>query len=164
MVIFDLDGTLVDSKEAVKQAYLRAGVTMPEWAWGRPWREWMTDPMAHALKAMYYPAALKEHGRKLPLYDYASKHGSPVITGASYVASQCVMELWGPLAIYENGLTPTGKVKFLSHNIFPKLVGDKYYVDDDEEVRHLVAKHTRWQVLTPQAAQQLFLPQAPTHA
>ena len=38
--VWDLDGTLLDSRDAVRRAYLEAGVVMPDDAWGKPWQVW----------------------------------------------------------------------------------------------------------------------------
>jgi phosphoglycolate phosphatase-like HAD superfamily hydrolase len=38
--VFDLDGVLIDSRDAVREAYKRVGCVMPDDAWGRPWYEW----------------------------------------------------------------------------------------------------------------------------
>lgn len=39
--IFDLDGTLVDTRPLVVEAYRRAGVIMPDDAWGKTAEEWL---------------------------------------------------------------------------------------------------------------------------
>lgn len=39
--VFDLDDTLFLTKDLVVKAYLRAGVVMPEDAWGKPAYEWL---------------------------------------------------------------------------------------------------------------------------
>lgn len=41
LAVFDVDGTLFDSRPAVAWAYAVAGVHYPPEAWGRPWREWL---------------------------------------------------------------------------------------------------------------------------
>lgn len=42
-VAFDMDGCLVDTREAVEWAYWFVGVKMPTTAWGKPWHEWLPD-------------------------------------------------------------------------------------------------------------------------
>lgn len=37
----DIDGTIIDSRELVTNAYKQVGVTMPDHAWGSPWRSWL---------------------------------------------------------------------------------------------------------------------------
>lgn len=41
--IFDVDGTLVDTKDLVFRCYASAGVEMPDDAWGKPWNDWLID-------------------------------------------------------------------------------------------------------------------------
>lgn len=69
-VAFDLDGVLIDSRAAVKAAYLSAGVEQPDDAWGKPAESWLPDltdePGAvHEAKQRAYPRALVNHARPL---------------------------------------------------------------------------------------------------
>lgn len=41
MVVFDVDGVLVDSRQAVYESYREAGIEMPDDAWGKPWYQWL---------------------------------------------------------------------------------------------------------------------------
>lgn len=41
LVVFDVDGVLIDSYTLVREAYRRAGITMSEWAWGLSWKQWL---------------------------------------------------------------------------------------------------------------------------
>lgn len=43
LVSFDLDGTLVNTRSLNREAYRRAGVEIPDEAWGLSWREWLPD-------------------------------------------------------------------------------------------------------------------------
>lgn len=71
LVTFDLDGVLIDSREANIAAYAVAGVRMPEWAWGRPARYWLPGIVGHGWervhveKQRHYPACLRLYGRTL---------------------------------------------------------------------------------------------------
>ena len=58
--LFDLDGTLVNTRLAVKEAYRQVGIEMPDDAWGKPWTEWLNNKFAHDAKAKIYPDVLKE--------------------------------------------------------------------------------------------------------
>lgn len=94
---FDMDGVLLDSRLAVEESYLAAGVRMPSGAWGLPWREWLIEvcngdedeaKVVHNAKNALYPAALQEHGRSLPARDlvldlFEAKKFVRVLTGAS---------------------------------------------------------------------------------
>ena len=66
-VVFDLDGTLADTRDLVRRAYDLVGVHMPEHAWGLPAEAWLaahngraTVPDARAL-----PAVAEEVSRRL---------------------------------------------------------------------------------------------------
>jgi FMN phosphatase YigB (HAD superfamily) len=58
--VFDLDGTLFDTEHRVRQAYLDAGVDMPDDAWGKPAVAWLP-----ALKGSHWK---QYHQRKTELY------------------------------------------------------------------------------------------------
>lgn len=153
-VIYDLDGTLVDTREAVRQAYAVAGVVMPDDAWGKPAQDWLPrvcdDPIvAHQLKCVAYANALRYHGRQLPLLQELSFHKQTVtvITGASRQAVN---------TLYKMGILPSfvkvvavqqtrrSKVDWLARH------GWGTYVDDDAEVRRLVLDQTLWSVDVPE--------------
>lgn len=65
-VVFDVDGTLVDTHDHVVEAYRRAGVDMPEDAWHRTWEAWLPAlvggeaKMIHARKNREYRYLLDE--------------------------------------------------------------------------------------------------------
>lgn len=41
-VVFDVDGTLVDTERLVREAYDSVGIAMPDSAFGTSWQEWLT--------------------------------------------------------------------------------------------------------------------------
>jgi beta-phosphoglucomutase-like phosphatase (HAD superfamily) len=101
---FDLDGVLIDTREAVRLAYRAAGVDMPDDAWGRPAFEWLPDlcgkaaGRVHVRKNEYYPALLAEHGEVLEMALRARllvETGQPtgVLTGASSEATEAALAL-----------------------------------------------------------------------
>lgn len=66
-VSFDVDGTLVNTRELNRLAYESVGVSIPDDAWGKPWHEWLPrvtglrshDACAlHSTKIKRYEAAL----------------------------------------------------------------------------------------------------------
>lgn len=61
-VAFDVDGTLVDTRWHVTEAYRRAGVELPDDAWHRSWEEW--------LPALVGDEARMIHSRKNREYRY----------------------------------------------------------------------------------------------
>src|SRR5690554_4950980 len=42
-ICFDIDGTLVDTRELNLRAYAQVGVEIPDDAWGRRWQEWLPE-------------------------------------------------------------------------------------------------------------------------
>lgn len=89
--VFDLDGTLLDSRDAVRRAYLEVGVTMPDDAWGTPWQSWCGIE-EHSAKVRVYQRML-DAGEvpTLPSIDVvrellAAKERVAILTGASHEA------------------------------------------------------------------------------
>lgn len=97
VIVTDLDGTLVDTREAVLAAYREVGVEPPPGAWGRPWREWLDDISLHRRKNEIYPRHLHERAKALPalkLVQHAANEGARVIvlTAASEDAALVVFD------------------------------------------------------------------------
>lgn len=63
--VFDVDGVLADTRQAVKDAYFAVGVDQPDDVWGLSWRLWLPAivgddaPQRHAAKQIFYENALK---------------------------------------------------------------------------------------------------------
>lgn len=152
MYIFDLDGTLVDTRTAVVEAYREAGIELPEGAWGKPWTNWLKDKRIHDEKARLYPEMLRQHAEELPLYRYAHQHSCPVITGASREAVRAIQKLFGSLHVVVTCATHERKVKELQRyleNAEDYIV----YVDDDMRVHEEIKKERLdCLTLTPQQA------------
>jgi hypothetical protein len=145
--VFDLDGVLVDTRQAVYHAYAEAGVVMPRSAWGSPWQSWLIDLCdhdpdrasdVHDHKSGVYPAMLKKYAVALPLSYYFNslqRRGFPVfvITGASLEGASAAMKI-GKIDtenLYDYGLTTRQKTKTLAYfsaNLFDVGV---YYDDQD---------------------------------
>ena len=157
--VFDLDGTLVDTRQAVVEAYRAIGVEMPEDAWGKPYREWLPQPkwQLHEQKAVVYPTTLARFGKKLGLYDFVKAKGYPVLTGASYSATLTIQREWGVLNIVGYGMRLEQKAYQLNKN-FPHCT----YVDDLESARAFIKEYTTCHVISPQECLDLFLRQEPT--
>ena len=146
--MFDLDGCLVDTRDAVWQAYLQAGVEMPEGAWGKPVGTWCT-PEQHARKNALYPGCLRTHSFPGPALGYwraARKAGARtgILTGASRDAVNAVFNLYPELAtagVLRTGLTWQQKRGVLR----PLACG--VYVDDDLAVGPLIVQGTGFSFL-----------------
>jgi len=155
--VCDLDGTLVDSKLAVIEAYRAAGVEMPFYAWGRPWQEWLDDETVHTRKNRVYADMLRKYGEPLPLYRVAVQRGFPVITGASAAAVAVVTQTFGALNVALTGATLEDKALWLHDHAKTGL-----YVDDDPLTREYVRRYTGWTCCSPQVALLLFWPPGQT--
>lgn len=71
-VSFDLDGTLVDTRDAVRRSYRIAGVEMPDYAFGLPWQEWLPQLVDDTLEATQI------HQTKTSIYlDILNSDGPP---------------------------------------------------------------------------------------
>jgi hypothetical protein len=103
--VFDLDGTLVDTRRAVVEAYGAAGVKFPAFAWGLPWRAWLPGLYGeeraaelHAKKTEFYPEMLLNHAEKLPaalVFCQLVAEGVSVgiLTGASCSSARAALEI-----------------------------------------------------------------------
>jgi hypothetical protein len=72
VTVFDCDGVIVDSRDAVFKAYVEAGVTPPDDFWGKPVTEWMPNT----------PEGVKAHRVKNEIYVSMIRDGEvPLLTG-----------------------------------------------------------------------------------
>lgn len=147
-IVFDLDGTLVDTREAVRLAYLEAGIVMPDHAWGLAWHEWLFDPAVHARKVEIYPRFVAELAVGLPLLQTALTHHVPVITGASRRAVQAVQIKFGPLNVVLAEASLRQKIEYL--NWYGPSGGT--YVDDNELARAEIERRTKWKTESPRSS------------
>jgi phosphoglycolate phosphatase-like HAD superfamily hydrolase len=115
LLAFDLDGTLADTREAVKQAYIRAGAdaALVDANWGKPWRTW-TDGETHARKNTIYLRDTIGLVKRLPPMNMFANKFSIIVTGASLVAAEAVCKKLGirPRNIFPE-LTAEGKANLL---------------------------------------------------
>lgn len=159
---FDMDGTLVDSREAVTAAYRDVGINLPRDAWGKPWQEWLpamvgpgtlaeTAERAQALHSAKN-ARYRNHGhllRPLPTLDvlrYYAAHRARVVvlTGASVEAaihvlaklrvSDLVVQLNCGMTLNEKART----LKVLTHTYG----GTGIYFDDDLNAANILREDT----------------------
>lgn len=150
LIAFDLDGVLVDTRQATEEAYKAVGVHMPPNAWGQPWHVWLNDPVLHAKKQSIYPKYLKAYARERPLYRMAQAMGAPVLTCASDKSIDAISTMYGPLDFYRVD-SQHGKALLLA-----ELGREGIFVDDSFEVRRIVADYTQWSVLSPEAYLEIY--------
>lgn len=151
LLAFDLDGTLVDTKEAVTEAYKTAFRivegsldNMPEDFFGKPASAWLKNPEVYRVKKLLYPDFLRRLAKPLPLAKLYSLEGGMILTGASIQAAQevliaCELPPWKGGAW---GCTTRDKVEMLNAVETPGI-----YFDDDLEASKQIAKATNWEVV-----------------
>lgn len=92
---FDLDGTLVDTKYALLEAYRAAGVEPPNDFFGKPFSEWYKRADAdivHYNKNKAYMSLLNLVN-PLPLMElYKTLNYPPILTGASHSATTMILK------------------------------------------------------------------------
>lgn len=145
-LVFDLDGTLVDTKQAVREAYLASGVIMPESAWGKPWWQWLESVAAHRHKIKVYPEYIPKYAQPLPLLKFAVEFNVPVITSASWEAVRAIKEHFAPsLNVIATECSWFDKCDHLRRISIRGI-----YVDDDLTTRNHVKENTSWETVSPQ--------------
>lgn len=152
---FDLDGTLVDTRQAVLRAYMDVGVTPPDDFFVRPWHTWLTsyenNQAKHDAKNARY-RELMHLVRPMPLLELfreLSRHNKVVLTGASKDAVhtiythfdiKCSKTLWG--------LTVDQKIGYM--NSF----GDRGIMFEDQlQAADKMRKETKWTICHTQDTQ-----------
>jgi phosphoglycolate phosphatase-like HAD superfamily hydrolase len=141
-IVFDLDGVLVDTREAVRQAYKDAGVIMPDDAWGKPWQSWLiemcsdyrTAMLVHAEKDVQYKRLIEHNCVQLlpPMVLLRTLHQSGVVkvgvaTGASESATGELTRRFhiSDVPVYGTSMTPEAKALIL-----PGVAPFGVYIDD----------------------------------
>ena len=140
LVAFDLDGTLVDSREAVELAYRIAGVTMPDGAWGKPWQEWLDDPDVHCRKTIIYINLIQlgkvNVNAEVKKWITRSNIHPVVLTGASETAAVMLLnQMFQPseFTVAGTSMSTAAKIAYLqSHTEIST------YVDDDDKAVGLI--------------------------
>jgi hypothetical protein len=144
LYVYDLDGTLIDSHDAVVAAYKAAGITPPADFWGKPFSAWCDANFAHEKKNELYPAMLQKYGKRLPLADLCWLTGGVILTGASEEATLSCLGFLGLLSevteIYA-GCDDAAKLRYLMAN------KTGIYFDDDFRFCQRVRELTKWQAI-----------------
>jgi FMN phosphatase YigB (HAD superfamily) len=142
---FDIDGVLIDSRWIVKESYKRAGVDMPNEAWGHPWQTWLPALAGsydaavdiHTRKTATYVDTLRTNGVvnrcELPFAMIARALERDVladvyyVTGASHEAATTILD---ELGLDSSKLLGSSVTTADRESIFKKLSGRGVYVDD----------------------------------
>lgn len=152
LIITDLDGTLVDSRAAVTQAYEAAGVIPPRNFWGRSWKEWLSDEVAHRRKNELYGGMLhllkKLPGSFLVKEALINTWSVDVVTGASDTAARLTLDWlelhprrWPRTLKLHCEMTLDDKREYI---LVMRMVEDKVlYMDDDIGMCDFVRRHCK---------------------
>jgi hypothetical protein len=128
--VFDMDGTIVDSRRAVREAYRRAGHPLPDDAWGKTAGEWGCPPDVHKMKIALYPTLLLRMGRRMHASDLLETVNGEVLTGATLQAVQAVRKfLKNEFRLLGAGCSHEAKIEILQVQSYPG--SQIIYVDDD---------------------------------
>ena len=137
MIVFDLDGCLIDSEELIRQAYADAGATAPADFLSLGHHDWLEDEGVHARKNTAYLRRLA--GDPLvftPAWQVAGRlrgegHRVALLTGAPAGTISTLrnrVTSW-PFAMAREALSPAGKTAWLAGTL-----SDGVYVDDQRYV------------------------------
>jgi hypothetical protein len=138
-VAWDLDGTLVLTREANMAAYRRIGVEPPEDFHLRQWREWC-EPRKHQEKGTHIAYYLRRLGRPTPLLGVFGQIGGRILTSASPPVVAALREQFPELrkAQIDSELDRAAKIRLLLRSS-PGL-----YLDDSIETVEMVRRETPW--------------------
>ncbi len=101
-IVCDFDGTLVDTKKALYEAYKYAanGTPPPKDFFGKPWQKWCA-PAHKLLKDQIYPEYAKKYARLTKLGEGIDWSQITILTGASGKGYEAVMQ-----ALFPNSCWP----------------------------------------------------------
>lgn len=137
---FDLDNTLIDTREANRAAWAAVGIDDPQEY--RPAREWATRQMMVA-KAIVYPMHLERTAKVLPVAALLQRNGGIILTAASDATVAALVKQFPWLAFFEiyNELNLDQKVALLNC----KKPG--IYFDDWDVAVQVVKERTLWRTV-----------------
>lgn len=142
-LIFDLDGCLVDTREAHRMSYEMAGVRfIPSDFYHTSSHGWAT-PEQRRLKAGFYEENLHKHGKLLPAADILFQFGGLVMSGCSKESVDALLKVFpefGSIGIMcEFSLDE--KIKYLN------LHDPGMYFDDWSVMLDRVRGETKWKAI-----------------
>lgn len=140
-LVFDLDGTLVDSWPAHLAAYNSIGVDPPPEGKFLPASVWLKNEELHRRKQECF-AKYAGLIRELPLMDLYKKAGGTILTGASpnsVITIMSALDIHFPIRF--TGLNQEQKLFWLND------IGSGIYFDDDLDFLSRVETETNWQVI-----------------
>ena len=137
--VFDMDNTLVNTKDIVKQAYLKAGVEELKFEqnWGNPASMWLT-PEISAKKAEEYEKILRDRSNGKLFTQLSFLANSPDLRGHCFTLTSASSRSYDLLQRYAGHLPPLMAASCLLAHKIGKLrsvqqyfMGKVIYYDDD---------------------------------
>ncbi len=141
--VYDFDGVLFDTKKAVRQSWIKAGVTPPRDFWKVDWRTWCNDPELYERRDAIFKAECLGMVKPLPMLAIAMQTGGMIMTNGSARRVVSILEHYkvGNLPV-KCGLTVLEKVHELNAFKEPGI-----FVEDQWENATLIRKLTKWHVI-----------------
>lgn len=151
-IVYDLDGVLIRTREANRQAYLSLGVDPPPGFDRVPWQDWLhrhdgglctPAKKLHDAKNAALAKFLPDYGEPLPLLELARAQSATVLSNCSDAALRLYEETF-PLRELNihNEMDAADKVAWLLRQDRPGV-----YVDDSLLTCQRVSQITDWQTL-----------------
>lgn len=140
-LVWDLDGTLVETRKANQLAYKSLGITPPDDFHVRPWQEWCSQE-AHDEKGRIIGRFILNYARPLQLLQVWEANGrGQILTNASKEAIVAIRNAFPQLADanIKGGMRSYEKTAWLRVHA-PTGV----YFDDSEKTVGLVKEETQW--------------------
>lgn len=148
-IVWDLDGTIVSTREANLMAYRSLGVEPPEDFDLRHWTTW-TDKVTHDAKGQRIAIFIAKYATAGPLYSLYHRYGGHILT----MASVPVIEALEPWIRSDSWIIRAeGRDEKVDYLRQTQLHG--IYFDDSEETVERVNRETRWTAVLAQFASYL---------
>lgn len=136
MIVWDLDGTLINTRTANLNAYEHIGVRPPPDFDTRPWQEWCSE-RDHARKGDIIHKYLARYATPTPLLDWYYQVRGPILTNASEQVCRFLIDKYDLFEV-NSAMTPEMKVEWLADRR-PGL-----YLDDSKRTIDMVRRSTSW--------------------
>jgi len=145
--VFDLDETLVSTREANLRAYKHIGVEPPEDFHVRPWQSWTTKEL-HDQKGEVLGEFVWDHVQLLPTFRILRATKGTILTNAAGRTLQHIVKVFPEIGLYNKIIerAPFEKILWLQQQVEPGV-----YWDDNADFCEQVRSATEWQAVHVQS-------------
>lgn len=141
--VYDFDGVLVDTKNAIRRAWKMVGVDPPKDFWKKSWKDWCPDPELYEKRNEAYIEKCLPLVNLLPMMKVAAATGGLILTnGAQSRVLATLAHFNVKDCIVKCELNAIEKAKELNSL---KEVG--VYFEDQWENAAIIRKLTQWKVV-----------------